>query len=78
MDTWGERCHRIVIEKDESGFFAYSPELEGCHTQGVTVEETMENMKEATEFYLETLSTEEKKALLSRQILTTTLEVVVA
>jgi len=68
----------IVIEKDEHGFFAYSPELEGCHTQGENVEETIENMKEAIELYLETLSLEEKKALLSKEILTTTLEVVVA
>lgn len=24
----------IVIEKDEHGYCAYSPELEGCQTQG--------------------------------------------
>jgi predicted RNase H-like HicB family nuclease len=68
----------IVIEQDEHGFFAYSPELEGCQTQGASLEEVMGNMKEAVELYLETLSEEERKALLSKEIWTTALEVVVA
>ena len=38
----------------------------------------MANIREAVELYLETLSEEEKKALLSKEILTTTVEVVVA
>ncbi|HQH73905.1 MAG TPA: type II toxin-antitoxin system HicB family antitoxin [bacterium] len=46
----------VVIEKDEAGFFAFCPELEGCHTQGDTFEEVMSNIKEAVELYLETLS----------------------
>ena len=24
----------VVIEKDEDGYFAYCPELQGCYTQG--------------------------------------------
>ena len=68
----------IVIEKDEYGYYAYCPELEGCQTQGDSVEEVMGNMKEAIELYLETLSAEEIKASLSKEILTTTLEVKVA
>lgn len=38
----------------------------------------MVNIKEAIELYLETLSEEERKASLSKEILTTTLEVKVA
>lgn len=68
----------IVIEKDENGFYAYCPELEGCQTQGDTFEEAMANIKEAVELYLETLTDEEKKDYLSKEILTTTLEVKVA
>ena len=37
----------IVIEKDDFGYYAYSPELEGCQTQGDTFEEVMANIKEA-------------------------------
>lgn len=65
----------IVIEKDQHGYYAYCPELEGCQTQGDSFEEVMENIKEAIELYLETLSEEERRSLLSKEILTTSLEV---
>lgn len=68
----------VVIEKDEHGYYAYAPELEGCQTQGDTFEEVMSNIKEAIELYLETLSSDEMKEILSREILNTTLEVQVA
>lgn len=68
----------IVIEKDEHGYYAYCPELEGCQSQGDSLEEVITNIKEAIELYLETLSEEEIKESLSKEILTTTLEVQVA
>jgi predicted RNase H-like HicB family nuclease len=68
----------IVIEKDDSGYYAYSPELEGCQSQGDSFEEVLANMKEAIELYLETLSVEDRKALFSKEILTTTYEVQIA
>jgi len=68
----------VVIEKDEYGYYAYCPELEGCQTQGDSIEEVMENIKEAVELYLETLSEDEIKEAMSKEILTTSLEVKVA
>ncbi|MDI6780025.1 MAG: type II toxin-antitoxin system HicB family antitoxin [Bacteroidota bacterium] len=68
----------IVIEKDKNGYYAFCPNLEGCHSQGDTFEEAMENIKEAIELYIETLSEDEIKDYVSQQILTTTLEVKVA
>lgn len=68
----------IVIEKDEHGYYAYCPELEGCQSQGDSIEEVMANIKEAIKLYLETLSEEEIKESLSKEILTTALEVQVA
>jgi len=68
----------IIIEKDDFGYYAYSPELEGCQTQGDTLEEVIANMKEAVELYIETLAEEDRKAFLSKEILTTTLEVHIA
>jgi len=65
----------VVIEKDEYGYYAYCPELEGCQTQGDTLEEVLDNIKEAIELYLETLSEDEIKTSLSKEILTTSLEV---
>jgi predicted RNase H-like HicB family nuclease len=53
----------IILEKDDDGYFVYCPELEGCHSQGETFEEAMENIKEAIELYMETLSASEKNSL---------------
>jgi predicted RNase H-like HicB family nuclease len=65
----------VVIEKDEHGFYAWCPELKGCQSQGDSLEETMANIREAIELYLETLPSDERDHLLSREILTTTVEV---
>ena len=65
----------VVIEKDEHGFYAWCPELKGCQSQGVSLEETIANIKEAIELYLETLADDEVYVLLSREILTTAVEV---
>ncbi len=58
----------IVIEKDEHGYYAYSPELEGCQTQGDSLEEAIENAREAVALYLETLSGDEIKELLCKRL----------
>ena len=68
----------IVIEEDMHGYFAYCPELKGCHSQGDCLEEVLSNIKEAIELYLETLSPEEKQLYLSKEILTTSMEVQIA
>jgi len=48
----------IVVEKTETGFSAYSPDLLGCVATGATEEETEANMKEAIEFHVEGLKQE--------------------
>ncbi len=68
----------VVIEKDENGYYAYSPELEGCQTQGDSFEEVMSNIREAIELYLETLPLKERKQYLSQELYTTSVEVNVA
>ena len=37
----------VVIERDQDGYFAFCPELEGCYTQGDTYEEVLENIRDA-------------------------------
>jgi len=68
----------IVIEKDDHGYYAYCPELEGCQSQGDTLDEVLANVKEATELYLDTLTEEERITCLSKEILTTAMEVTLA
>ncbi|MGP8329038.1 MAG: type II toxin-antitoxin system HicB family antitoxin [Methanosarcinaceae archaeon] len=44
----------IVIEQDDDGIYIASVlELEGCHTQAITLDELKERIKEAIELYLE-------------------------
>jgi predicted RNase H-like HicB family nuclease len=65
----------VVIEQDEHGCYAWCPELKGCQSQGKTVEESLANIREALELYLETLMDDERSAALSQEILTTAVEV---
>jgi predicted RNase H-like HicB family nuclease len=58
--TWRQNMHQlsVVIEKDEFGYYAYCPALEGCQTQGDTMEDVQNNIREAVALYLETLPPE--------------------
>ncbi|WP_375474274.1 type II toxin-antitoxin system HicB family antitoxin [uncultured Nostoc sp.] len=68
----------IIIEKDENGYYAYSPELPGCQSQGDSLAEVKENIEEAVRLYLETLSESEKQVLLNKEIFTMFLEIQLA
>lgn len=68
----------VVIEHDEHGFFAYCPDLPGCHTQGETFEEALANIREAVTLYLETLDAPAQRECLSREVISLSLEVAVA
>ena len=50
----------IVIEQDEDGCYAWCPELQGCQSQGMSVEETLGNMREAVQLFLEALTENER------------------
>ncbi|MGO8676435.1 MAG: type II toxin-antitoxin system HicB family antitoxin [Limisphaerales bacterium] len=44
----------VVIEKDEDGFYVGEvPQLKACYSQGKTIDELLENMKEAIALALE-------------------------
>lgn len=68
----------VVIEQDDDGYYAYTPELEGCQSQGDSLDEILANIKEAITLYLETLSYEEIKQRLNKTVFTTSLEVAIA
>ncbi|MFQ6054720.1 MAG: type II toxin-antitoxin system HicB family antitoxin [Methanosarcinales archaeon] len=46
---------KVVIKEDleDGGYNVSCPALPGCHSQGDTIEEAIENIKEAIELYLE-------------------------
>lgn len=47
--------YRTIIEKDGKYYHGYVPALPGCHTQGLTIEETQANLREAMAGYIESL-----------------------
>jgi predicted RNase H-like HicB family nuclease len=58
----------VIIEDETGGYVAFVPALPGCHTQGDTLGELLDNAKEAIELYLETLTEEKKKDLLQQRV----------
>lgn len=52
-----------IIEHDQDGFYAYIPSLQGCVSQGDTLEEALANIKEALELYLEDMDEQEKERI---------------
>jgi len=47
----------VVIEKeqDNEGYYAYSPTLPGCFSNGKTIEDARRNIREAIELHIESL-----------------------
>jgi predicted RNase H-like HicB family nuclease len=45
---------KVILEpSDEGGYTVYVPSLPGCISEGESVEDALENIKEAIELYLE-------------------------
>jgi len=46
--------YKVIIEEcEEGGFYAECPAFPGCHVEGETYEETMNEMKEAVKNFIE-------------------------
>jgi len=67
----------VIIEKDkdEDGYYAHVPALQGCHAQGDTFEETLENIKEAVKLHLDEITESGQEIPKSSQIFLTTIEI---
>jgi predicted RNase H-like HicB family nuclease len=45
---------RVIVEQDEDGVYIASvPALQGCYSQGVTIKEAIENIKDAIKLHIE-------------------------
>jgi predicted RNase H-like HicB family nuclease len=54
MDQTSYKDYDVIIERDiEGNLIASIPALPGCHTQGRSLDEVIERIKEAAELYLE-------------------------
>ena len=48
--------YRVIIEKgDDFGYVVHCPAIPGCHSQGESMEEALENIKDAIRGCLEAL-----------------------
>ena len=62
------RTFHVIIHKDEDGtYIGRVPELDGCMSQGDSLDELMKNIREAIELCLE-VQTEEKQKIAPEQI----------
>jgi predicted RNase H-like HicB family nuclease len=51
---------KVILQQDEDGRYnASCPELKGCHSFGDTVEDALNNLREAVELYLEDVPQDE-------------------
>lgn len=50
----------VVIHKSKFGYDVHCPALPGCHSQGETKEEALENIKDAIKTYLAMVKKENK------------------
>ena len=42
-----------VIEKDDDGYIAYCPKLQGCYVQGDSYEEAVKNLRDSMKLHIE-------------------------
>jgi len=64
-----ERFATIIHEGPEGGFWAEVPALPGCYSQGETIDELMENVREAISGVLEVMKEQGKRPEANIQIL---------
>jgi len=67
----------VVIERDEEGYFAFCPELQGCYTQGETYEEAMRNIEDAVRLHIEDRLASGEEIPLTKSVSLTSVEIAV-
>jgi predicted RNase H-like HicB family nuclease len=65
----------VIIEKDDDGYFAHLPALQGCYAQGDTYEEALANVQDAIRLNLEDIKESGQKMPKSHQISLSTIEI---
>jgi predicted RNase H-like HicB family nuclease len=59
------RQYTVILEKEPTGgYHVFCPALKGCHSEGETEAEALQNIREAIELYLESLIAHDEVALL--------------
>lgn len=71
MKTLRKTIHQfpVVVQEDETGgFWVSCPALEGCYSQGETIDEALKNMQEAISLTLEDIPKKKQQAMLRKNV----------
>lgn len=68
----------IMHPAEEGGYWAEIPALPGCYSQGETLEEVMENVKEAVESHVDALKQDNQVVPVERGLMIGKVEVLAA
>lgn len=69
--------YKIVVEEcEEGGFYAECPAFPGCHVEGETFEETMQEMKHALRVFIDDFI-ERKEVLPSDKFIVASIQVTI-
>ena len=55
--------YTVVVNKTEYGYDVHCPALSGCHSQGDTLEEAIDNIKDAITTYLHMIEEETRHSV---------------
>jgi len=57
-----EFVYTIMLDREEDGgYHAFCPALHGCHAQGDSYDEAIENIRDAIRLYIESLTAHKEK-----------------
>jgi predicted RNase H-like HicB family nuclease len=62
--------YRVILVQSEEGFAVSCPALRGCHSQGSTKAEALENIKVAIREWLDAAGAEESTFTVSEEVVT--------
>jgi predicted RNase H-like HicB family nuclease len=71
VDRIGKKIGQVTLQiQSEEGYWVSCPSLRGCHSQGATLDEALENIKSAIREWLDAQSEEKSKLSVIEQIVT--------
>jgi predicted RNase H-like HicB family nuclease len=62
--------YRVILVESEEGFAVSCPALRGCHSQGSTLDEALENIKSAIREWLDAEPEERSKLTITERTVT--------
>lgn len=66
-----------IIEKDDDGYYAFCPELQGCYSSGDTYEEARINLTDAIRLHVEDRLASGEEITFAESVNLTTVEVAI-